>query len=61
VFIQKVISKVLNITKSSRFLGVFFFSVIGFSIGSYQYLDLPKFGKILFTDSTVQASPPWPE
>ena len=58
---QKLISNLLNITKSSRFVLAVTFSVVGFSIGCYQYLDMPKCGKILFTDNNVQCCPPWPD
>jgi len=58
---QKHISKLLNIRKSSSVLLVAVLSVLGFSLGCYQYLDIPKVGKVLFTDSNLQAGPPWPD
>ncbi|MBI2344911.1 hypothetical protein HYV10_02450 [Candidatus Dependentiae bacterium] len=58
---QKVIFKLLNITKSSRFLLLIIFGIIGFSAGFYQHLDMPKGCTVLFTDTSVQAGPPWPD
>jgi hypothetical protein len=58
---QKVISKVLNITKSSRILLSIVISVVGFSVGFYQYMDSSKCSKTFFLDSSLQACPPWPD
>ena len=61
MFTQKLIFKLLNITKSSRFLFVMMLGVISFSLGYYQFLDIPKESVSLFSDSSIHASPPWPD
>ena len=58
---QKIISKLLNITKSSRFFFGLIVALVGFSAGFCQYVDFFKSSKSSFLDSSLHASPPWPD
>jgi hypothetical protein len=58
---QKVISKLLNSTKSSRIILAIVISTIGFSVGFYQYMDSTMNSKAFFLDSSLHACPPWPD
>jgi hypothetical protein len=61
MLVQKIISRVLNNKKSSKFFLVIIICTIGSSISFYKNMDLLQGSKAFFLDSSLQAAPPWPD
>jgi hypothetical protein len=61
MFAQKSISKLLNITKTSRFFLIVFMGILGFSVSFYQYAEISKNKETYLLDSKSKVALPFPD